>query len=227
MTSRARRASGLAPLAAAGALLATALWWRRHPSACPYGQRFWVEMPHPFITRGRLREVLEPQPGERVLEVGPGTGYYSLGVARWLAPGGTLEILDLQSEMLDHTMRRARERGIENIQPTRGDAQALPYPDGFFDAAYLNVTLGELPDQAAALRELARVLKREGRLVVGEILGDPHWVPFGTLRARAEVAGLTLERRLGGPLGYYARFRPDGHRRGGDDRLNLQRLNPQ
>jgi ubiquinone/menaquinone biosynthesis C-methylase UbiE len=46
--------------------------------------------------------------------------------------------------MLDHTMRRAREIGISNIVPTRGDAQALPYADGHFDSAYLVTTLGEV-----------------------------------------------------------------------------------
>jgi ubiquinone/menaquinone biosynthesis C-methylase UbiE len=86
-----------------------------------------------------LREILSPEPGERVLEVGPGTGYYILHAARWLEPDGTLEILDIQQEMLDHTMRRAQALSISNIIPTRGDAQALPYPDGRFDAAYLEL----------------------------------------------------------------------------------------
>jgi SAM-dependent methyltransferase len=199
-------ALGGAALAGGAALLAAALWWRKNPSACPYGQRFWVEMPHPFITRSRLREILAPRPGERVLEVGPGTGYYALHVAQWLSPGGTLEVLDLQQEMLDHTIRRARERDISNVIPTRGDARALPYVDGTFDAAYLTAVLGEIPDQDAALRELRRVLKPGGRLVVGEIFGDPHVVTFGSLRARAESAGLQFERRLGGRLGYFARF---------------------
>src|SRR5262249_31274644 len=58
------------------AVAAVALWWRKNPSACPYSQRFWVEAPHPLITRERLRRVLEPGAGERVLEIGPGTGYY-------------------------------------------------------------------------------------------------------------------------------------------------------
>src|SRR5881227_903135 len=112
-----RRLALLAALGIAG----VALWWRRHPSACPYSQRFWVEAPHPLITRTRLIAALAPQPGERVLEIGPGTGYYTLGVAQRLQPGGTLDIFDLQQEMLDHTMRRAQERGIANISPSRGD----------------------------------------------------------------------------------------------------------
>ena len=188
------------------ALSGIMLRWRRNPSACPYGLRFSLGWPHPFITRPRLREILAPEPGERVLEVGPGTGYYSLHTARWIGPDGTLDILDIQQEMLDHTTRRAHELGISNIVSTRGDAQALPYPDHSFDAAYLNVTLGEVPDQEAVLREMRRVLKPGGRLVVGEVFLDPHMVPFGTLQTRAEAAGLGFERRLGGPLGYYARF---------------------
>ncbi|HEV3072519.1 MAG TPA: class I SAM-dependent methyltransferase [Solirubrobacteraceae bacterium] len=183
-----------------------ALWWRKNPSACPYGQRFWVQAPHPLITRARLRRVLAPAPGERVLEIGPGTGYYSLPVAEWLAPKGTLEMLDLQSEMLEHTLARAHKAGLENVRSSVGDAQAMPFADNTFDAAYLTVVLGEIPDQEAALRELRRVLKPGGRLVVGELFGDPHWVSPKALRRRAQSAGLRLERQDGGPLGYFARF---------------------
>ena len=197
-------------LGAAGAVAGVAAWWRRNPSACPYSQRFWVEAPHPFITQARLREALEPRPGERMLEVGPGTGYYTLDVAEWIAPEGRLEIFDLQQEMLDHTLRRARERGIPNVEASQGDARDLPYPDASFDAAYLVTVLGEIPDQDAALRELRRVLKPEGRLVVGELLGDPHYVVFGRLRERAAAAGLRFDRRVGGPLGYFARFAAAG-----------------
>jgi SAM-dependent methyltransferase len=208
-------------LVGAAAVFAYALWWRNNPSACPYALRFFVELPHPFITRGRLREILAPRSGERVLEVGPGTGYYALCTARWLEPGGALEVLDLQQEMLDHTLGRARRQGITNIVATRGDAQALPYPDGAFDAAYLAVVLGEVPDQHAALRELRRVLKPGGRLIVGEVFPDFHMVPFGTLKERAETAGLTFERRIGGPLGYFASFRaPLGGASATDSRRN-------
>jgi ubiquinone/menaquinone biosynthesis C-methylase UbiE len=193
--------------AAAAAVLAAALWWRKNPSACPYGQRFWVEAPHPFITRERLREILEPVAGERVLEVGPGTGYYTLDIAEWLGDSGSVEIFDIQQEMLDHTMRRAAERGLANVAPTLGDAQALPYDDDSVDAAILTTVLGEIPDQGAALRELARVLRPGGRLIVGELFGDPHMVTLGALKRRASAAGLGFERFVGpNPLGFFARF---------------------
>jgi ubiquinone/menaquinone biosynthesis C-methylase UbiE len=195
-------------LAGGAALVGAALWWRKHPSACPYSQRFWVEAPHPFITRARLREALAPAAGERVLEVGPGTGYYALPVAQWLGDDGRLDVLDIQQEMLDHTLRRAAEEGLSNISGERADARSMPYPDDSFDAAYLVTVLGEIPDQDAALRELRRVVKPGGRIVVGELFGDPHMVTHGALRDRAAQAGLAVERKLGGKLWHFTRLRP-------------------
>lgn len=193
-------------MGAAAGIAGAALWWRKNPSACPYGQRFWVEAPHPFVTRDRLREILGVTPGERILEVGPGTGYYTLDVAEWVGEG-TVDILDLQQQMLDHTMGRAAERGISNITPTLSDATAMPYEDGTFDGAYLITVLGEIPDQDAALHELARVVKPGGRVVVGELFGDPHYVTLGNMRLRAAGAGLEFERRVGKAPGFFARFR--------------------
>ena len=204
MRSAIKRTAAVAGLGVIGA----ALWWRRNPSACPYNQRFWVQAPHPLITRPRLREALAPEPGQRLLEVGPGTGYYALEVAEWLAPEGRLDVFDLQQEMLDHTLLRAEQRDIRSIVAMQGDARSLPYDDDAFDAAYLVTVLGEIPDQEAALRELARVVRPGGRVVVGELFGDPHWVSPRKLQAHAERAGLRFEDRLGGPLGYFARFAP-------------------
>ncbi len=193
-------------VATAAAVLAAALWWRRNPSACPYGQRFWVEVPHPFITPERLRETLEPSPGERILEIGVGTGYYSLDIARWVSPGGTVELFDLQQEMLDHTLGRAAADGLENLVATQGDARELPYADRSVDAVVLITTLGEIPDQDRALAEIARVLRPGGRLVVGELFGDPHYNSPAAVRRRAAAAGLRFERRGGRAYGYFARF---------------------
>jgi ubiquinone/menaquinone biosynthesis C-methylase UbiE len=67
--------------------------------------------------------------------------------------------------------------------------------------------LGEIPDQEAALRELRRVVKPDGRIVVGELFGDPHMVTSGALRSRAGATGLEVERKLGGPLWHFTRLR--------------------
>jgi ubiquinone/menaquinone biosynthesis C-methylase UbiE len=186
-------------------------WERTHPSALPYSLRFFIEGPHPGIPLERLVEILEPRAGEHLLELGPGTGYYTLDVAERLG-GGTLDVLDVQQEMLDHVMREAGKRGLANIKPTLGDAGELPYDGDSFDGAFLVTVLGEVPDQDAVLRELARVLRPAGRLVVGESwVGDPHVVTFGALQERAAAAGFEFERRLGSWFAYFARHRaPSG-----------------
>ncbi len=201
---RARRLLGAAGLATLGA----ALWWRKNPSACPYGQRFWVEAPHPVISRDRLRSVLGPQHGERLLEIGPGTGYYTLDLAEWVGAEGRVEIFDLQQEFLDHVSARAVECGLGNIVPTQGDATALPYEDASVDAAVLTAVLGEIPDPGAALREIRRVLKSEGRLVVGELFGDPHFTTRASLERQAGEAGLSLDTHSGNWFAYFARLTP-------------------
>ena len=193
---------------AAAAVLAAALWWRQNPSACPYGQRFWVEAPHPIITRDRLRAVLRPEPGERLLEIGVGTGYYSLDLARWVGPDGRLELFDLQQEFLDHVMRAAAEHDLDNLVATQGDATALPFEDASVDAVILTAVLGEIPDRAAALTEIRRVLKPDGRLVVGELFGDPHFTTQASLARLGAEAGLRLEERSGNWFGYFARLAP-------------------
>lgn len=188
---------------------ATAIWWRRHRDDRPYGPRWIAEAPRPGLSRRRLAEVLRPQPGERLLEVGPGYGYYTASIAGALGPAGSLAILDVREALLDQTMARVAAAGLTNVAPERGDGQRLPYPDGRFDAAFLVATLGEIDDHAGAVRELARVLRRGGRLVVGESAVDPHRVHLTALAEHARRAGLepgpTVGRR-----GYFARFeKPD------------------
>ena len=68
-------------------------------------------------------------------------------------------------------------------------------------------TSSTCPDQGRALRELRRVLKRGDRLVVGEVLLDPHRASFGDLRRLTDAAGLSYERRIEGRLGYFVSFR--------------------
>ncbi|RKD88627.1 class I SAM-dependent methyltransferase [Halopiger aswanensis] len=185
---------------------AYALRWRSNPSPCPYAQRHVIDLPRPVITRSRLRDILEPQPGERLLEVGPGTGYYTGMVARTIESSGTLHAVDIQSEMVEHLGTRMQQEETLNVEPIRGDARSLPYPDDTFDAAYLVLVLGEIPDQKRALDELERVLKPDGRLIVGESLPDPHFVGFEGLRRRIEQRGLTFDARVGTRVGYFARF---------------------
>jgi ubiquinone/menaquinone biosynthesis C-methylase UbiE len=158
----------------------------------------------------RLRNMLQPGRGERILELGPGIGVHALPVAASLAPAGTLVVLDIQQPMLASLVRRARKAGVLNIAPAIGDGQRLPYAPDSFDAAYLTDVLGEIPNTSTVLRELRRVLKAGGRLVVGEHFLDPDFVPLRSLRREAEAAGFTFERISGIPVAFFACFRATG-----------------
>jgi ubiquinone/menaquinone biosynthesis C-methylase UbiE len=194
--------------ASAAAAAAAAAWWYTDSAPYPYAQRRLLDLPLPFLTNRRLDALLGIRPGERVLEIGPGTGLQALHVAGLLGGEGRLDIIDIQDQMLDHVISRAQAAGITAITAAKADARQLPFPGATFDAAYLVTVLGEIPDPAAAVRELRRVLKPTGRLVVGEFL-DRHYVPLVDLLSYASAAGLELSGRLGPPLAYLARLRPD------------------
>ena len=192
--------------AAAGITAGIVVSQRVKPMPCPYSQRWMLEIPRPYLEPEALLDALRPEPGEDVLELGPGVGHHSLAVARQLEPDGTLHAFDLQQKMLDELMRRAAREGVMNVEPRQGDARELPYDDGSFDAAFLITVLGEIPDQEAALRDLHRVIRPAGRLVIGEILFDPHFVRFSTLRRRAEAAGFRFDRRRGPAIAFQSVF---------------------
>ena len=154
--------------------------------------------------------ILEPQPGERILEVGPGVGVHALVIAEALQPDGVLHVIDVEQAMLDHLMQRAARRGLTNIMPRQGDARQLSYPERMFDAAYLIGVIGEVPDGVAALRELRRVLKPDGRLIIGELLLDPDFVSCAALQEKGYDAGFRLVGRAGTSVAYWAIFRSGG-----------------
>jgi ubiquinone/menaquinone biosynthesis C-methylase UbiE len=190
-----------------GGLLGVYFWERRHPKPLSYERRHYIEKPRLFLPVAGLVEALEPRANDRILEVGPGTGAYTFDVAEALSPDGSLDILDIQQEMLDHVLREAHRRGLRNIRPALGRAEQLPYEDDAFDGAYVINVLGEVEDQPRALHELRRVLKPRGMLVLAENAYDPHWITLRTLKRLTAQAGFEFTSSRGLPISYYASFR--------------------
>jgi ubiquinone/menaquinone biosynthesis C-methylase UbiE len=140
-----------------------------------------------------------------VLEIGCGPGYFSPAIAA-AVPDGRLAIFDYQQEMLTIARSRLRQRDLANFDCTRGDGMALPYQGGSFDAVFVILVLGEIPDEVACLREVARVLKSGGQVAISESRTDADFHRVAAVRALAEQAGLQFVRRHGPPFNYTAVF---------------------
>lgn len=154
---------------------------------------------------GRMVRELRLRPTYHVLEIGPGPGWFSPSLARAI-PQGRLTLFDIQREMLEMARSRLEAAGLANFDLVEGDAARLPFPDASFHLVLMVTVLGEIADPASAMRDIARVLKPQGRVAITEQLGDPDHVTRATLRRMATNAGLEVERISGSALLYTARL---------------------
>jgi demethylmenaquinone methyltransferase / 2-methoxy-6-polyprenyl-1,4-benzoquinol methylase len=123
--------------------------------------------------RTAVRDALRLQPGERVLDLAAGTATSSAALA---TTGARVVGSDFSLGML-RVGAKAGHRGVELVA---GDALRLPFADGAFDAATISFGLRNTADAERALRELLRVTRPGGRLVVCEF-SHPTWAPFRTV----------------------------------------------
>lgn len=137
-------------------------------------------------------------PDAAVLELGCGPGYFSPALAR-ATSAGVVVLFDLQGEML--AMARDRVRGAGVAFAVQGDALALPFATASVDVVLMVTVLGETGSPAMCLREIGRVLRPNGRLVIVEQRGDPDRIARDEIVALAATAGLTLARERRGRLG--------------------------
>jgi SAM-dependent methyltransferase len=122
-----------------------------------------------FTGLAYLHPHLGLQPGEHVLDLGPGGGLDSVLAARAVAPNGSVKGLDLSAAMVARARALAATLGLKNAEFIEGNAEAMPFPDGAFDAALVNGFFNLCPDKAAVAAELSRVLKPGGRAAGAEI----------------------------------------------------------
>lgn len=122
--------------------------------------------------RRLVLEAVDPQPGERVLDLAAGTGTSSVPFSQ---AGATVVPTDFSLGML-----RVGKKRQPFLPFVAGDGMHLPFRDGVFDAATISFGLRNIHDRMAGLREIRRVVKPGGRLVVCEF-SHPTWAPFRTV----------------------------------------------
>ena len=111
--------------------------------------------------------VANVQPGQRVLDIAGGTGDLALAFAKKVGPTGQVVHTDINEAMLRTGRDRLLDAGV--ILPTAVcDAEKLPFPDSHFDLVSVAFGLRNMTHKDAALREMARVLKPGGKLLVLE-----------------------------------------------------------
>ena len=178
-----------------------------HSSPCPASLSWLVNNP---IRRRYMSHVLERigiRPGERVLELGPGPGAFTVGAARRAGPQGRLIAVDIQPEMIALLERGIREEGLTNVETHVASAHHLPLDNESVHRAFLITVLPEIPDPARALAELRRVLRPDGVLSITEEFYDPDYLFLSETIRLVEKAGFRLEERFGNVLVYTVNFR--------------------
>ena len=136
-----------------------------------------------------LVDAAGPQPGQRVLDVGCGTGVVAREVARRLGASGTVVGIDASPGMLDVARAESGRAGLA-IDWHEGRAESLPFPDGAFDLALCQFALMFFDDRAAALAQMRRALAPGGRVAI-HVFQDIGRHPFYQALDRA------IERQLG------------------------------
>ncbi len=143
---------------------------------CPASLAWIVDNP---LRRRYMRPILnwvDIQPGEQVLELGPGPGAFTVAAARQVGPGGRLFAVDIQPQMIAKVHKRVQEAGLSNVEAYAASACDLPIPDSSIDRAFLISVLPEIPDQSQALLELRRVLRPDGILSIAAEFADPDYL---------------------------------------------------
>ncbi|AFR01585.1 bifunctional demethylmenaquinone methyltransferase/2-methoxy-6-polyprenyl-1,4-benzoquinol methylase UbiE [Pectobacterium brasiliense] len=106
---------------------------------------------------------------QRVLDLAGGTGDLTAKFSRMVGEGGEVILADINASMLKVGREKLRNKGIiDNINYVQANAEALPFPDDFFDCITISFGLRNVTDKNKALRSMYRVLKPGGRLLVLE-----------------------------------------------------------
>jgi ubiquinone/menaquinone biosynthesis C-methylase UbiE len=128
-----------------------------------------------------LLAVLDVKPGQTVCDMGCGNGFYTLPLAELVGPRGKVLAIDIQQEMLHMLAERAKDRGVDHIQPILGSVVDPRLPERQLDLVLLVDVYHEFSHPEHMLQAIRRSLKPAGRMVLVEFRGEDPAVPIKPL----------------------------------------------
>jgi ubiquinone/menaquinone biosynthesis C-methylase UbiE len=148
-----------------------------------------------------IERVLAARPGETILDVGCGTGADAIELAAAVGPGGSVIGVDHNPALLDEARRRVADAGVTNVDLRVGDATALPVDDHSVDACRTDRVLQYLVEPSLAIREMVRVTRPGGRIVVADTDWETAIQDHEDLELTARIHRAWVETRPSGRVG--------------------------
>ncbi|MBN2281835.1 MAG: methyltransferase domain-containing protein [Candidatus Marinimicrobia bacterium] len=158
-----------------------------------------------FLSPKKLIKRMNLAPSHQVLEIGPGPGYFSLQVAKFLTQG-KIVLADIQQEMLDYAKKRLGKSNISNTEYYLCNGEKLDFSDESFDRIFMVTVIGEVENKGAYIREFYRLLRADGILSISELAGDPDKMTPQELMALTAKAGFVLGEMFGNQRNYTINF---------------------
>jgi len=161
------------------------------------------------------RTILGPHlaAGMTVLEPGPGMGFFTLEMARWVGPTGRVIAVDIQPKMLARLRRRAENARLLDridIRPAQRDRLGIDDLEGKVDFVLVFAVVHELPDVPGFFRELRRVVKTGAKILVAEPWLHVSAGHFAATLQTAEDAGFQVAESMGIAMSRAAVLTPSG-----------------
>jgi len=172
------------------------------------------------VLDSRLRMIIQPpetilkrsgiSSGMRLLDVGCGSGPYTIFMARAVGKDGLVYALDIQKDMLaklEDKLALPQNKDIINVHPILADAANLPLEDNSLDLALIVSVTREFPDGHKVFKDIKRVLKPNGLLAVSEILIDMDYITRSEMSKLGVAAGFEIAETKGNLWSYTMKFK--------------------